>query len=291
MTKSISSSTKRSIYTASGYITYTEQGMGPSVLFVDGVSFDNDIWSTQLAAISDLRRVVVVDLLAHVDREIAPNRDMTMINAKMLGEFMNALEIDQTDLVANDSARAVAQVFAAVHPGRIRSLTLMACNTCHNHQPEAGKSFIGLVAKEHLRGWVDATLTDEVVHLSPEPLGCTDKHLDKVATETLGKHRCLSVSSSQRARDRERFITTFNVEHTFAVVSLLKELDVPAVLVWEEDHAYFGVEWSHSLSRAFPEEIRRVEFEDAPILYIAEQTDNFIHELRDFWQKVGQEIN
>lgn len=39
----------------------------------------------------------------------------------MLIEFLDALGIDKTDIVANDSGTGVAQVFAAKHPDRVRT--------------------------------------------------------------------------------------------------------------------------------------------------------------------------
>src|SRR4051795_3790331 len=95
--------TKRSVATASGRIAYAEAGSGPVALFVHGVLLNGHLWRHQLAALSDLRRCIAPDLLAHGDTEIGASQDVSVTaNAKMLGEFLDALHIDRVDLVGND---------------------------------------------------------------------------------------------------------------------------------------------------------------------------------------------
>lgn len=59
--------TKRTVSTPSGRIAYTESGSGPVALFVHGVLLNGHLWRHQLAELSDLRRCIAVDLLAHGD--------------------------------------------------------------------------------------------------------------------------------------------------------------------------------------------------------------------------------
>src|SRR5260370_5467232 len=123
MNENKSSPIQRSVRTASGRISYAEQGTGPVALFVHGVLLNGHLWRHQLADLSDIRRCIAVDLLAHGDTEIAPDQDVSVTaNAKMLKEFLDALHIDQVDLVGNDRAVGIRQIFAAVYPGPVRSL-------------------------------------------------------------------------------------------------------------------------------------------------------------------------
>ena len=57
------------VQTPSGRISYTEQGAGPVALFVHGVLLNGHLWRHQLADLSDIRRCIAVDLLAHGDTE------------------------------------------------------------------------------------------------------------------------------------------------------------------------------------------------------------------------------
>ena len=74
---------RHSVQTASGCISYTEQGAGPVVLFVHGVLLNGHLWRHQLIDLSDIRRCIAVDLLAHGDTEIASDQDVSVTaNAK-----------------------------------------------------------------------------------------------------------------------------------------------------------------------------------------------------------------
>jgi pimeloyl-ACP methyl ester carboxylesterase len=75
----------------------------------------------------------VVDQQARKLTQPAPDQDVSVTaNAKMLKEVLDALKIDQVDLVGNDSGGGIAQIFAALNPERVRTLTLTNCDTHDN---------------------------------------------------------------------------------------------------------------------------------------------------------------
>src|SRR5207253_10494457 len=118
-----------SVETPSGRISYTSAGSRPVALFLHGVVLNKHLWRHQLAGLSDIRRCIAVDLLAHGDTEIAPDQDVSVTaNAAMLREFLDALGIDRVDLIGNDSGGGIAQIFAAMNPDRVRTLTLTDCD-------------------------------------------------------------------------------------------------------------------------------------------------------------------
>ena len=114
---------RKQIKTPSGTIAYAEQGEGPVALFVHGVLLNGHLWRHQLAHLSDIRRCIAPDLLAHGETEAMAGGDVSVTaNARMLKEFLDALGIEQVDLVGNDSGGGIAQIFAANWPERVRSL-------------------------------------------------------------------------------------------------------------------------------------------------------------------------
>src|SRR5258707_9779136 len=115
MSNQQTTSTIRSIEIPSGRISYTEAGAGSVALFVHGVVLNKHLWRHQLAELSDIRRCIALDLLAHGDTEIASEQDVSVTaNAKMLREFLDALHIEQVDLIGNDSGGGTSQIFGAV---------------------------------------------------------------------------------------------------------------------------------------------------------------------------------
>src|SRR6266567_7615258 len=106
--KTLAEITTHSVQTPSGRISYAEAGSGPVALFVHGVLLNKHLWRHQLAELSAVRRCIAVDLLAHGDTEIAPGQDVSVTaNATMLGEMLDALQIDRIDLIGNDSGGGI----------------------------------------------------------------------------------------------------------------------------------------------------------------------------------------
>src|SRR5271170_448147 len=217
---------RRTVQTASGRISYLEQGSGPVALFVHGVLLNSHLWRHQLADLSDIRRSIAVDLLAHGDTEIAPNQDVSVTaNAKMLKEFLDALHIDQVDLVGNDSGGGIAQIFAALYPERVRSLTLTDCDTHDNWPPAGFKPFLAMAAGGGLRGTLDAMLADKNIYRSAQALGPAYEHPEQVTDETIEAYLRPLVRTEQRTRDLERFLAAFDCKHTVAVEAELRQLN------------------------------------------------------------------
>src|SRR6195256_1150290 len=180
------SATHCNAQTASGRICYTEQGTGPVALFVHGVLLNGHLWRHQLAELSDIRRCIAVDLLAHGDTEIAPDQDVSVTaNAQMLKELLDALQIEQVDLVGNDSGGGIAQIFAALNPERVRSLTLTDCDAHDNWPPEAFKPFLAMAAAGGLRGTIDALLSDKNVYRSAQALGPAYEHPERLSDDSI----------------------------------------------------------------------------------------------------------
>jgi pimeloyl-ACP methyl ester carboxylesterase len=278
------STTRRSVQTPSGRISYMERGTGPVALFVHGVLLNGHLWRHQLEELSNIRRCIAVDLLAHGETEIAPDQDVSVTaNAEMLKQFLDALKIDQVDLVGNDSGGGIAQIFAALYPERIRSLTLTDCDTHDNWPPEAFKPFLAMAANGGLRGTLEAMLSDKNVYRSPEALGPAYEHPEKLSDESIDTYLRPLIKTEQRLRDFQRFLAAFDNKHTLAVEARLKKLKAPSLIVWGTDDVYFDVKWSHWLADTIPGTKRRIEFQGARIFFPEERWAEFNQELRTHW--------
>src|SRR5580698_5784533 len=286
------SSSKHSVQTTSGCISYVEQGTGPVALFVHGVLLNGHLWRHQIKDLCDIRRCIAVDLLAHGDTEITPDQDVSVTaNAKMLEEFLDALNIDQVDLVGNDSGGGIAQIFAALHPRRVRSLTLTDCDTHNNWPPEAFKPFLAMAAGGGLRGTLEAMLSDKSVYRSPQALGPAYEHPELVSDESIEQYLRPFVRSEQRTRDLQRFLAAFDNKHTLAIEDRLKTLKAPTLIVWGTDDVYFDVKWGRWLSEAIPGTRKYVELKGARIFFPEERWQEFDKELRQFWESIDEAAN
>src|SRR5262245_41900708 len=87
-----------------GRISYVQGGQGPVALFVHGVLLNGHLWRHQLAALADVRTCIALDLPGHGETTVDPGREVSSAaNARLIGQFLEALAIDRVDLVGNDS--------------------------------------------------------------------------------------------------------------------------------------------------------------------------------------------
>src|SRR4051794_36126799 len=124
------------VTTEHGDIAYVDEGSGPPALFVHGVFLSSHLWRNVIAAVRSDRRCLAIDLPAHGATRVTPGHDLSLpALADVLDSFCAALALEPVDLVANDTGGAVAQVFAARHPERVRTMVLTNCDVHDNLPP------------------------------------------------------------------------------------------------------------------------------------------------------------
>jgi pimeloyl-ACP methyl ester carboxylesterase len=274
---------RRSVATPSGRISYVEQGHGPVALFVHGVLLNGYLWRHQLAQLSDSRRCIAVDLLAHGYTEAGDGQDVSVTaNAHMLAQFLDALGIDRVDLVGNDSGGGICQIFAALYPQRIRSLALSNCDAHDNWPPEAFKSFVAMVAAGGLGDTLRAMLADKSVFRTA--LAPAYEQPERVADATIDTYLQPLLDPARRLGELERFVNAFDCRHTLAIEDGLRRLQAPTLIAWGTDDVYFPLAWSVWLQQTIPGTVRRIEFDGARIFFPEERWQDFNRELRAHWQ-------
>lgn len=275
---------KKSIETRSGRIAYVEKGTGPVALFVHGILLNGYLWRHQLEALSETRRCVAIDLLAHGDTEIDGRQDVSVTaNAQMIGEFLDALRIEQADVIGNDSGGGIAQIFAALNPERVRSLTLTDCDAHDNWPPDAFRPFLEMVAAGGLRRTLETMLADKGVYRSAGALGPAYERPDRVTDATIETYLRPFLRTEGRLRDLERFLLAFDCKHTLAIETSLRTLKAPTLIVWGTDDVYFDVRWSKWLADTIPGTKRRVELQGARIFFPEERPEELNRELLAHW--------
>jgi len=270
---------RRTVRTPSGDIGYVERGTGPVAVFVHGVLLNGYLWRHQLDALSDVRRCIAVDLLAHGHTDAADGQDVSVTaNAHMLAQFLDALGIDRVDLIGNDSGGGICQIFAALYPQRLRSLTLTNCDAHDNWPPEAFAPFVAMVAAGGLPGTIEAMVGDKSVWR--DALSPAYERPQDVADQTIDAYLQPFATSRRRLAQLEAFVNAFDCRHTLDIEDGLRRVQAPTLIAWGTDDVYFPTQWSQWLASTIPGTTRRVEFEGARIFFPEERATDFNRELR-----------
>jgi pimeloyl-ACP methyl ester carboxylesterase len=274
-------SDRRSIETASGRIAYVEKGRGPVALFVHGVFLNANLWDGTIAGVADGRRCLAPDILCHGDTEEHPEADVSFAGqAAMLAEFLDALGVDQADVVANDSGGAIAQIFAARHPARVRTLALTNCDVHDGWPPPAFVPTVQAVLGGALRPMLESMSDPAAARAA---LGVGFEHPDRLSDEALRGFLQPLMRSDARVRSLERFFQAMDCRQTVEVEPLLRRLQVPTLVVWGLADVFFDVAWARWLCETIPGARPLVELPEAKLFFPYERGAQLAGLLRRHW--------
>jgi haloalkane dehalogenase len=164
---------RRYAKTGFGNIAYVERGAGEAALFLHGFPLNSFQWRGALDRLSPYRRCVAPDFMALGYTEVAAGQSVAPdAQVEMLAALLDALSITTVDLVANDSGGAVAQLFVARHPARVRTLLLTNCDTEKDCPPPALLPVIALSREgKFVDQWLAPWRADKALARSAEGIG------------------------------------------------------------------------------------------------------------------------
>ena len=108
-------------------IHYQHAGTGRPLLLLHGLVGSAKNWNRNIRSLAQDASVYAIDLFNMGQSERIPGLDAGLAaTADRLAASMDALGLDQADIAAHSHGGAVAMMFAARHPGRVRRLVLFA---------------------------------------------------------------------------------------------------------------------------------------------------------------------
>src|ERR1700750_885128 len=126
-------SERKEIQLPAGEIRYREAGEGKPIVFVHGYLVDGRLWDGVVDRLSDRFRCLAPDWPIGAQQvPMNPDADLSPPGiARLIADFLAALDLEDVTIVGNDSGGAMSQVLVTTHPERIARL---APTNCDNHQ-------------------------------------------------------------------------------------------------------------------------------------------------------------
>ena len=128
-----------------GAISYRECGTGTPIVFVHGVAVNGDLWRRVVPRLAGGYRCITPDLpWGSHSAALKPDTDLSLPGmARIIADFLDALDLDNVAVVANDTGGAVAQALVGSHPDRIARLVLTSCDAFEKFPPTPQKYLRG----------------------------------------------------------------------------------------------------------------------------------------------------
>jgi pimeloyl-ACP methyl ester carboxylesterase len=218
---------------------------------------------------------------------IAPHQDVSFTaQATMVAQLCDALDLGRIDLVGNDSGGGIAQLFAARHADRLRSLTLTNCDTHDNWPPPATLPLIEAARTGMLIEGARLMLADPDVARSEAGLGVGYADPSVLTDEVVRVYLEPLLASPEASENVRRYWLSFDCAQTVAIEPVLRQLRVPTLVVWGTADPFFEPRWAHWLRDTIPGVRQVIEVPGAKLFFAEDRPAALTEPLRAFWQSL-----
>lgn len=252
---------KHSIELPAGTIDYQTYGEGDPVVFVHGFAVDGRLWEPVAHRLAGRGMRCIVPTWPFGSHTTAMNRDADLTPsgaARIVLDFLDALDLSGVTIVGNDSGGAVTQVAVTTDASRIARLVLTNCDSFENFPPGAFK-LLGKAARIPGAGFVLAQ-SMRLEALLRSPLGFGSLNARRQPTELLRSFLDPLIHDKGVRRDAMKFFGAADPRETLAAAARLPELDIPALLIWGTEDTLFPM----SDARRLKATLRDAELVEVP---------------------------
>jgi pimeloyl-ACP methyl ester carboxylesterase len=232
-----------------GTIHCRDAGEGPPVVFVHGLLVDGELWRKVLPLLQGDARCVAPDLPLGSHRvAMNPDADVTPAGvARLVGDLLAALDLDDVTLVGNDTGGAISQLVALDHGERVGRLVLTNCDCFEVFPP---KEFVPMVKAARVPGALYAAVQPmraATARRSPLAYGWLAHEIpDEVTAAWIQPF----LEDADIRRDTVAFMRAIDKATMLDAGARLPSLPIPSLVAWGQDDRFFAPELGRRLAAA-----------------------------------------
>jgi pimeloyl-ACP methyl ester carboxylesterase len=199
--------------------------------------------------------------------------------ARLIADFIAALDLRDVTLVGNDSGGALCQLVVTRHPERIGRLVLTPCDAFDNFPP---KFFAPLVLAARHRPLLYAivqAMRAPLLARAPLAYGWLAKR--RLDDELLRSFTRPAIQSASVRRDLAKVIAGLDPRLTLEAAERLRAFDAPALLAWSREDRFFPLEHAYRLAEILPD-ARVAEIDDAWTFVSEDRPDRLVELIAGF---------
>lgn len=264
-----------------GSIRYREAGSGPPVVFIHGLLANGLLWRNVVPALAAHHRCIVPDLpLGGHTLPMPHDADLTFPGvARLVEEFLAALDLHDVTLVGVDTGGVVCQFVVADHGERVARLVLANCDALDNFLPLPGRY---LQWGAHVPGFVwllSKALRVRALDRLPITFGWLTKR--PIAHAVMDAYFAPMITDTRIRHDLGKVLRDISPRRTLDVATRLPHFTKPVVLMWANEDRLFPLRYGAWLSALFPN-ARLVTLDDAYGLIPEDRPDAFAEQIAAF---------
>ena len=236
-----------------GTVRYSDSGSGDTIVLVHGLLVDGRLWRKVVPLLEDDFRVVVPDLpLGSHELPLNESADRTPGGmARLLADFLEALDLRDVTLVGNDTGGVLCQLVATRHPERLARLVLTPTDAFDNFLPALFRP-LQLGAK-----------VPPLLYALVQPLRLAPLRRLPIAFGWLSKRRIDPeverdwirpfFADARVRRDVIALLASIDRRYTLEAAEALRSFDKPALIAWATEDKVFPAAHAEELARRIPD--------------------------------------
>jgi pimeloyl-ACP methyl ester carboxylesterase len=232
-----------------GTIHYRDAGEGPPVVFLHGLLVDGEVWRKVTPLVEGAARTIVPDLPLGSHR-IAMNADADLSPAgvaRLVGDLLAALDLEDVTLVGNDSGGAISQLVALDHGERVGRLVLTNCD-CFDVFPP--KEFVPMVKAARVPGALYAAMQPMRAAKARRLPMAYGWLAHEIPDEVTGAWIQPFLDDADIRRDAGAFMRAIDKATMMDAAERLPSLKIPSLVAWGQDDRFFAPELGQRLATA-----------------------------------------
>jgi pimeloyl-ACP methyl ester carboxylesterase len=235
-----------------GVLRYHDRGDGPVVVFIHGVLANSVLWRDVIAELSPRYRCVALDLpLGGHALPVSHEADLTPAGvARLIGDALAALDLQEVTLVGNDTGGAICQILIAERPDRIARLILTNCDAFEQFFPPLAQPLHTLSAR--FGEGFTTRLSRLLRSRRAQRLFMASVSRRHFADETLDAYFAAFLRDPLVRRDAARFMASVSNRYTLAAARSFAAFERPVLLLWGKNDLFFSAKLARRLQAAFP---------------------------------------
>jgi pimeloyl-ACP methyl ester carboxylesterase len=235
-----------------GTISYRELGTGEPIVLVHGLLTNGELWRDVAPRLAADFRVIVPDWpLGSQKIPLNAGADLSPpALARLIADFLSALELENVTLVGNDTGGAICQLVAVNHPERVGRLVLTPCDAYENFLPPAFRPLQVLARIPGSVYVIAQSLRPPAARRLPLAYGWIMKRRDDELTAAW-----LEPVRTSRAIRREvaSILKGISPRYTLEAAERFAEFKKPVLIAWAPEDRFFKLRYAERLAAAFPD--------------------------------------